>query len=108
MVRCFLLVMSKDLYPSLSVANDGCETGEVRLVGGVANASSGVVELCVDGVWGTICDRYYEWGHENAAVVCRQLNLPVDGESLSNRRVLPPYLAHLIVSLNLSWRDLQC
>ena len=55
---------------------EGCETGDVRLVGGVANSSSGVVELCVNGVWGTICDYKNEWTEENAAVVCRKLHLP--------------------------------
>ena len=66
---------------SIGAAADGCETGDVRLVGGVANSSSGVVEVCVGGVWGTVCDYSYEWGYENAAVVCRQLNLPTFGET---------------------------
>lgn len=65
-----------------SAANDGCETGEVRLAGGVANSSSGLVELCVAGVWGTIHDVNSVWSYENAAVVCHQLNLPDDGETL--------------------------
>ena len=57
--------------------DSGCETGEVHLVGGAAGSSSGVVEVCVNGVWGTVCDYRNKWSHENAAVVCRQLQLPV-------------------------------
>ena len=70
------------MYVYTSAANDGCETGEIRLAGGVANSSSGLVELCVAGVWGTIRDVNSVWSYENAAVVCRQLNLPDDGETL--------------------------
>ena len=49
-------------------------TGDVRLVGGVANSSSGLLEVCAKGVWGTVCDYKNEWNHENVAVVCHQLN----------------------------------
>ena len=62
------------LYCVLS--NDDCITGEVRLVGGVVNSSSGLLEVCVDGVWGSVCDYHNEWTLNNAAVVYRQLSLP--------------------------------
>ena len=58
------------------VSGDDCVTGDVHLVGGIANSFSGLVEVCVDGVWGAVCHYVNEWNHENAAVVCRQLNLP--------------------------------
>ena len=57
-----------------------CESGAVRLVGGVLNSSSGVVEVCANGAWGTVCDYFREWSHENAAVVCHQLHLPTASE----------------------------
>ena len=60
---------------------DDCQTEEVRLVGGVTGSSSGVVEVCVNGVWGTVCDYNNEWTNENAAVVCRQLNLPISSKT---------------------------
>ena len=71
------IVLQNGLYYDSQDGDNNCETGEVRLVGGVAGSSSGVVEVCVNGVWGTVCDYNKEWSHENAAVVCRQLNLPV-------------------------------
>ena len=57
-----------------------CETGEVRLVGGVTN-SSGRLEVCGNGVWGTVCNVLNDWGPENAGVVCHQLGFPVTGKT---------------------------
>lgn len=40
----------------------------------------GRVELCRNGVWGTICDN--NWDEYEAAVVCRQLGYQETGEAL--------------------------
>lgn len=48
----------------------GCRNGYIRLAGG-RNSLEGRVEVCYDGVWGTVCDN--NWGREDAAVACRQL-----------------------------------
>ena len=46
---------------------------------GGAEIYEGTVELCVSGVWGTVCDDL--WNNINAQVVCNQLGLNYSGES---------------------------
>ena len=58
-----------------------CDTGEIRLVGGVTN-STGRLELCVNGIWGRVCNRFDYWGPDNAKVVCRQLGFSEIGMPL--------------------------
>jgi deleted-in-malignant-brain-tumors protein 1 len=48
-----------------------CTNGAIRLVNGTV-PNEGRVEICVNRVWGTICEPlpYYK---ENARVICKQL-----------------------------------
>ena len=60
---CVLLIPNTYVCVVWSVYTQECETGEVRLVGGVDNSSSGVLELCSNGGWGTVCDYRNEWNY---------------------------------------------
>ncbi len=54
-----------------------CTNGETRLVHGDHNYI-GRIEVCVNGIWGTICDDSFT--DVDATVVCRSLNLPTEGK----------------------------
>ena len=57
-----------------------CYDGEIRLRGGY-DVNQGRVEICYNGVWGTVCDHvgWTDGGSANAQVVCRQLGLESRG-----------------------------
>ena len=50
-----------------------CTNGDIRLSGGLSS-NEGIIELCIDGVWGGLCGD--KFGPSNARVACRQLGLP--------------------------------
>ena len=57
----------------------GCMNGDIRLADG-NTLSEGRVEVCLNGVWGTVCDD--SWGTTDAQVVCNQLGYSPTGIKL--------------------------
>ena len=57
-----------------------CSTDwEMRLING-GSSLEGRLEVCLNGVWGTICDQ--SWDDRDAGVVCSQLGYSARGISI--------------------------
>ena len=56
-----------------------CNTGQLRLAGGNI-PNEGRVEICMNNVWGTVCDDL--WSSIDATVVCQQLGYFTQGKRL--------------------------
>ena len=64
---------------SLISTFSGCAHGTIRLVGGTSSLE-GRVELCVNGLWGTVCSD--GWTAVDANVACRQLGYSGSGKNI--------------------------
>ena len=61
----------------MQISGVACRTGDLRLRGSESQGS-GRVEVCIDNIWGTVCDD--SWSEVNARVVCKHLGFPVFGK----------------------------
>ena len=58
------------------VDDQRCRIGDLQLQDG-SSEHVGRVEICIGGIWGTICDTM--WDNSDATVVCRQLGFSDQG-----------------------------
>ena len=54
-----------------------CTEKEIRLYR-ENDEKSGIIEVCYEGVWGSVCDD--DWGNKDANVACKQLGFFGYGE----------------------------
>ena len=70
-----LLIVQGSLY--IMHAAPVCNDNDVQLVG-TDTPTQGRLEVCLYGVWGTVCDD--GWTDRNSEVVCRQLGYENSGK----------------------------
>ena len=81
---CTCMIMLCQICDDLDALN--CSNGEVRLALGSPSEREGRVEICYEGVWGSVTDN--SWSHQDAAVVCQQLNFEAIGECNINACII--------------------
>lgn len=82
MVTIFITDAAIELLYTIESTN--CMEGDVRLVNG-SFTTEGRVEVCSDGIWGTVCGKGFN--AIDAYVVCKELGLGLSGMSFNCRTV---------------------
>ena len=62
---------------NLCFNSDVCSHGDIRLVPISSSQALGRVEVCLSGVWSSVCG--VDWDVADATVVCRQLGFTSNG-----------------------------
>lgn len=75
-----LLTVALSTTPTDAVLNDSYFG--IRLISKNGSNSEGRVEVQYGGLWGTVCDDF--WDYQDAQVVCRQLNFSYAVAALSS------------------------
>ena len=78
-----------------STAAQSCSHGTLQLVGG-QSSNEGRVEICINGVWGTVC--HSSWSSNDAQVVCRQLGFSGSGTSFATSKCSFPPINSIILN----------
>ena len=68
--KLLIIMIANLIFVTVLLARADCANGDVRLMNGTT-PYEGRVEICYDGVWGSVCDS--GWNDQDAAIVCLQL-----------------------------------
>ena len=75
----YLIITSSQILITVKLLSGICSgDGDLQLVNG--NATTGIVEICINSEWRSVCDDY--WTDEEAEVVCKQLGHSTAGNAL--------------------------